>query len=228
VGYGLGQKEFDQLNGLRVWLGTTTGDGGWGDGTGIKPTNAAHLHTHTHTHSHDQQSHGHVHSHNDQHAQHPETHQAVVELRCNLDDATGELVAYVIEQLLAAGGLDAWAAPLVMKKGRPGTQLACLARPADVAALSELMLRETPTLGVRWEQMERRAVDRHTLQVTTPWGPVRLKQKLLGGAVIAGAPEYEDCAALARAHQVPLAQVFAAALGHTLMPTAAERHQAEG
>jgi hypothetical protein len=228
VGYGLGQKEFDQLNGLRVWLGTSTGDGGWGDRTGSKPTNAAHLHNHSHTHSHDQQSHGHVHSHNDQHAQHPETHQAVVELRCNLDDATGELVAYVIEQLLAAGGLDAWAAPLVMKKGRPGTQLACLARPADVAALSELMLRETPTLGVRWEQMERRAVDRHTLQVTTPWGPVRLKQKLLGGAVIAGAPEYEDCAALARAHQVPLAQVFAAALGHTLMPTAAERHQAEG
>lgn len=232
VGYGLGQKEFDQLNGLRVWLGTPAGDGGWEDAAGSKPADVVHTHSHSHPHihghNHDHYNHEYVHSHNDRHEQHPETHEAVVELRCNLDDATGELIAYVIEQLLAAGGLDAWAAPLVMKKGRPGTQLACLARPADVAALAELMLRETPTLGVRWERMERQAVDRRTLQVMTPWGPVRLKQKLLGGAVVADAPEYEDCAALARTYNVPLAQVFAAALGHPPPAISARQHHGEG
>jgi hypothetical protein len=74
------------------------------------------------------------------------------------------------------------------------------------------VLRETPTLGVRWQEMRRLAAARATLTVQTPWGSVRLKQKLMGGEVVASAPEYEDCAALARAHHVPLAQVYAAAL----------------
>jgi uncharacterized protein (TIGR00299 family) protein len=136
----------------------------------------------------------------------------VYELRCNLDDATGELLAYTIERLLAAGALDAWATPLVMKKGRPATQLACLARPTDAAALAALMLRETPTLGVRWESMQRLAAAREVVSVATPWGAVRLVRKLLDGEIVGCAPEYEDCAALARTHQVPLAQVYAAAL----------------
>jgi hypothetical protein len=139
-------------------------------------------------------------------------HEAVTELRCNLDDATGEIVAYTIERLLAAGALDAWAAPLVMKKGRPAVQLACLARPGDVQTLAGVMLRETPTLGVRWQQMERTTAERRVVSVATPWGAVRLKQKLIGGELLASTPEYEDCAALARAHGVPLAQVYAAAL----------------
>jgi hypothetical protein len=99
-----------------------------------------------------------------------------------------------------------------MKKGRPATQLGCLARPADAAALAALLLRETPTLGVRWETMQRLVAAREVVSVATPWGPVRLKRKLLDGAIAGSAPEYEDCAALARAHQVPLAQVYAAAL----------------
>jgi hypothetical protein len=99
-------------------------------------------------------------------------------------------------------------------------QLACLARSADVAALADLLLRETPTLGVRWEAMERIAAGRDTLPVQTAWGVVHLKQKILGGEVIASAPEYEDCAALARAHGVPLAQVYAAAMqGATIHKT---------
>jgi hypothetical protein len=175
VGYGLGQREYKRLNGLRVWLGTpdTTQD------TTSPP---------------------------------PATlHESVVELRCNLDDASGETVAYAIEQLLAAGALDAWAVPLVMKKGRPGIQLACLARPADVEPLALLVLRETPTLGVRWSPLERFAAERRIVSVETPWGTVRLKQKFIGGELAASAPEYEDCAALARAHGVPLARVYAAA-----------------
>lgn len=136
----------------------------------------------------------------------------LVELCCNLDDATGEVLAYTIERLLEAGALDAWAAPLQMKKGRPATQLACLARPGDVQRLAALILAETPTLGVRWQPMERLAAERRMGEARTPWGTVRIKQKIIAGAVVASAPEYEDCAALARAHGVPLAQVYAAAL----------------
>lgn len=140
-------------------------------------------------------------------------HEQVIELRCNLDDSSGELVAYTIEHLMGAGALDAWAVPLVMKKGRPAVQLACLVRPADVERLALHILHETSTFGVRWQPMQRYAAARQTVTVPTPWGTVRVKQKILGGVVVARAPEYEDCAALARAQGVPLAQVYAAALG---------------
>jgi hypothetical protein len=198
VGYGFGAREFARLNGLRVWLGEAL------------HTPEQHTHHHEpHAHSH----HDHHHEHDHASAQHTATvREPVHELRCNLDDATGEVLAYAMEQLREAGALDAWAAPLVMKKGRPAVQLACLARGADVAALADLLLRETPTLGVRWQAMERIAAGRDTLPVQTAWGVVHLKQKILGGEVIASAPEYEDCAALARAHGVPLAQVYAAAM----------------
>jgi uncharacterized protein (TIGR00299 family) protein len=138
--------------------------------------------------------------------------EALVELRCNLDDATGEQVAYAVERLLAAGALDAWAAPLVMKKGRPALLLACLVRPEQAEAMAALILRETPSLGVRWSPAERLAAGRDWVEAATPWGPVRVKRKLLGDQVAGAAPEYEDCAAIARAHGVPLAQVYAAAL----------------
>jgi uncharacterized protein (TIGR00299 family) protein len=138
--------------------------------------------------------------------------EALVELRCNLDDATGEQVAYAVERLLAAGALDAWAAPLVMKKGRPAVLLACLARPEQAEAMAAIILRETPSLGVRWSPAERLAAGRDWVEAATPWGPVRVKRKLLGDAVAGAAPEYEDCAAIARAHGLPLAEVYAAAL----------------
>ena len=99
-----------------------------------------------------------------------------------------------------------------MKKGRPGVQLACLARPTDVEQLAALLLRETPTLGVRWNAMHRLAAERQIVQAATPWGNVRVKLKLLNGIPTSAAPEYEDCAAIARAHAVPLATVYAAAL----------------
>jgi uncharacterized protein (TIGR00299 family) protein len=212
VGYGLGQKEFDRLNGLRVWLGEAgsgergagsgergAGSGERGAGSGERGAenaiNSSHLPS-TLARSH---------------APHSPLEE-VVELRCNLDDATGELLAYAIERALAAGALDAWAAPLTMKKGRPGVQLACLARPADAERLAELLLRETPTLGVRWQSMRRVAAGRDSVRVATPWGEVSVKRKLLDGRVAGAAPEFEDCAAIARAHGVPLAEVYRAAL----------------
>ncbi len=207
VGYGMGQREGERLNALRVWLGEPI---------------AAVSHSHTHTHSHTQHSHTHSHTHGHAHAAahaaaHPAAHDAqhetLVELCCNLDDVTGEVAAWALERLLAAGALDAWAVPLVMKKGRPALQLGVLARAEDAASLTALLLRETPTLGVRAHMVERTAAARRTEWVTTPWGEVRLKHKLLDDGEIAGSmPEYEDCAALARQAGVPLAAVIAAAL----------------
>lgn len=206
VGYGLGHKQFPRLNGLRVWLGEPAREV-------VLPATHGHTHDHGHTHGHT--------AGDERVAALPAgavtapAHETLVELRANLDDATGELIAFAIERLLAAGALDAWAVPLVMKKGRPALQLACLARPERTEELAGLILRETPSLGVRWSPAERLAAARDGVQAPTPWGPVRVKRKLLDGAVAGLAPEYDDCAAIARAHGVPLATVYAAALRAT-------------
>ncbi len=132
---------------------------------------------------------------------------AVALLECNLDDMTGEELAYALERLLAAGALDAWFTPIVMKKGRPAVTLSVLCRPEEADRLSAALLRETTTLGVRRHSLERTIAERRTVEVTTPLGTVRCKLKLVGGTVVSAKPEYDDCAALARQHGLPLRQV---------------------
>ena len=139
-------------------------------------------------------------------------HDRVIQLSCNLDDATGELLGYVMDRLLGAGALDVWFTPIQMKKNRPAVMLSVLARPEEAAGLAQMLLRETPTLGVRWQHLERTIADREMQQVETPWGPVRVKAKLLQGQIVALSPEYEDCARLAAQAGVPLAEVMAAAM----------------
>lgn len=147
------------------------------------------------------------------------SHDEVALLECNLDDMTGEALAYALERLLDAGALDAWFTPIYMKKGRPAVVLSVLCRPDDASALRRLMLRETTTLGVRWRTMAREIAGRDTDRVDTPWGPVRRKIKVLDGRVVSVKPEYEDCARLAREHDVPLQDVIARARDLPAEPT---------
>ena len=136
------------------------------------------------------------------------SHDEVALLECNLDDMTGETLAYALERLLDGGALDAWFTPITMKKGRPAVVLSVLCRPGDAPALRQLVLRETTTLGVRWRLMEREIAERSTDRVDTPWGPVRRKLKHLAGRIVSVKPEFEDCARLAREHGVPLQDVL--------------------
>jgi len=132
-------------------------------------------------------------------------------LACNLDDATGETLGYTMDRLLAAGALDVWFTPIQMKKNRPATQLSVLCQPQDAGALAALLLRETPTLGVRQQLLSRSKAGREVRQVETPWGAVRVKVKILAGQAVAASPEYDDCARLAGGAGVPLQQVMAVA-----------------
>jgi hypothetical protein len=135
----------------------------------------------------------------------------VVQLECNLDDMTGEELGFVLEQLLAAGALDAWFTPIYMKKSRPAVLLGALCRPEHGEALRDLLLKETTTLGVRWQTMERQIAERRHQAVETPWGVVRCKIKIVQGAEVSVKPEYEDCARLARENGLSLRQVTEAA-----------------
>jgi hypothetical protein len=130
-------------------------------------------------------------------------------LECNLDDVTGETLAYTMERLFAAGALDVWFTPIQMKKNRPGTLLSVLARPEQVTSLAHVILRQTSTLGLRFSMLlERVVAERCVREVETQWGVVRVKEKWLAGERVAISPEYEDCARIADAQSIPLHQVF--------------------
>lgn len=132
-------------------------------------------------------------------------------LETNLDDMNPEIIAYVNQRLLANGALDVWHTPIIMKKGRPATLLSVLCRPVDGPGLTELVLSETTSLGVRQRPVDRVAVPRRIDEVTTPWGPVRVKVGLLADGTVKIAPEYEDCQRVAAAAGVALRNVYAAA-----------------
>jgi len=133
-------------------------------------------------------------------------------LEANLDDCTGQLVARAIEAALEQGALDAWAAPLTMKKGRPGILLGALCDGAHRPAVTAVLLAETTTLGVRRHRVEREALGRRLDTVETPYGSVRVKVALEGEREVGAQPEYDDCLARAREKGVPVREVMAAAL----------------
>ena len=137
---------------------------------------------------------------------------ALTVLECNVDDCSPQLLGALVETLIARGALDAWVAPVVMKKGRPGHLVGVLTDAAHRDALTQTLLTESTTLGVRETPVTRVALDRRHETVQTPWGEVRVKLGLRGEAVLNAVPEFEDCRALATKHAVPLKQVQAAAL----------------
>ena len=132
--------------------------------------------------------------------------EAVTELACNLDDMTPEDVGFALERLLEAGALDAWTAPIGMKKCRPGVLLSCLCRAADADAVRDAMFRWTTTLGIREYSPARTVLPRAERTAQTEHGPVRVKSAQFGGRT-RQKPEYDDLARIARETGVPLSDL---------------------
>ncbi|MBN1460385.1 MAG: nickel pincer cofactor biosynthesis protein LarC [Armatimonadetes bacterium] len=132
-------------------------------------------------------------------------------IETNVDNMNPELFGHTMERLLEAGALDVFYTPIVMKKSRPATLVSVLAEPSLVGMLSELLFRETTTLGVRVTEVSRRCLEREWTEVETAWGKVRVKIGRLNGEVVNIAPEYEDCARLARENDIPAKAVYEAA-----------------
>ena len=127
-------------------------------------------------------------------------------LEVNLDDATGEVLAHTITALLEAGAHDAWATPIVMKKGRPAHTVHALCDPSATARISAVLVDETGSLGIRGSIIERWPQQREEAVVDVEGHAVRVK--LAAGRVKV---EHDDAAAAARALGWPLRAVLAAA-----------------
>ncbi len=136
----------------------------------------------------------------------------VWQIDANLDDMSPELCGPALDAIFVAGALDAWWSPITMKKGRPALVLSALATAATRDAVIAAILRETTTIGVRFSARQRSVLARHSVDVETRYGTIAVKLALDGDIVRNAAPEYEACAAAARAHDVPVKLVFAAAL----------------
>ena len=136
----------------------------------------------------------------------------------NLDDLLPEHVPDAADACFAAGALDVWSAPAQMKKGRPGTVLSALVRPAREWAVAEAMMRETGSLGVRVAELRRHELERHWRTVDVGGHSVRVKVGRLGGAETSVAPEHDDCVRVAHATGASVRSVWAAALAAAQSP----------
>ncbi|MGN0477964.1 MAG: nickel pincer cofactor biosynthesis protein LarC [Hominenteromicrobium sp.] len=130
----------------------------------------------------------------------------VVELDCNLDDMTGEALAFAAEELLRAGARDVFTTPIYMKKGRPAYLLSCICTAEQADEMAALIFRHTTTLGIRKKICERYVLDRTVETVRTPYGEARCKTAC-GFGVEKRKLEYEDAARLARENSVPLSDI---------------------
>lgn len=136
----------------------------------------------------------------------PNGGQPVVLLEANVDDATGEVVAHAVSALLQAGAHDAWVTPIVMKKGRPAHSISALVDPALAKQISDVLVRESGTLGVREHRLERWPVSRQIDEVEVDGVPIRVK--VSPGRVKA---EFDDAAKASARTGRPLREVLSAA-----------------
>jgi pyridinium-3,5-bisthiocarboxylic acid mononucleotide nickel chelatase len=137
----------------------------------------------------------------------------VVVIEANVDDMNPEWIEPLMDALFAAGALDAWSTPIVMKKGRPALTVSALSDGAHQHAVTMALLRHSTSIGARYRTMRRTTLPRRLVEVSTQYGPVPVKVADGEGGLPANvAPEYEACRWLAREKGVPIKDVYQAAL----------------
>jgi len=129
-------------------------------------------------------------------------------IETNIDDLNPQVYDYVMERLFDAGALDVTLTPMLMKKGRPAHRLSVIAPPDGADRMLEIIFRETTTLGLRIQQVDRVVLSREEREVTLSFGTVRVKIARRGDTILNVAPEYEDCKKIALQAGIPLREVM--------------------
>lgn len=129
-------------------------------------------------------------------------------METNIDDMNPEFYPVVEEKLLDAGAHDVFDSPVNMKKNRPGVKLTVICNEKDRAKLSEIIFRETTTLGIRIQEISRKKLDREFTTVETDLGKVEVKVGYLNGEPVTCSPEFESCRDLAEEKGLPVKKVY--------------------
>ena len=133
-------------------------------------------------------------------------------LETNIDDLDPRIWPTVLASLFAAGAADAWLVPIIMKKGRPAQTLTVLTSPAKRDALRRLIFELTTTSGVRETTVSRIALDRFWVPLSVAGGQVRVKVAHQGGEIVHATPEFDEAAAVATTHNIPVRRVLQEAI----------------
>ncbi len=129
-------------------------------------------------------------------------------IECNLDDMNPELTGYVMDKLFEAGAKDVFITPIIMKKSRNGAKISVLCPDNSRESIMEILLKETTTFGLRFYQVEKTALERDFIKVSTQYGEISVKRAYLNGKIIKHKPEFEDCQAIANKMNIPIHQVY--------------------
>ena len=136
-----------------------------------------------------------------------ENDDGLVLLETNIDDMNPQIYGYLMEKLFVEKAADVWFTPIQMKKNRPAVMLSVLTPSSLETKLTEIIMKETSTLGIRSRPVSRHMAHREIIEFDTTLGRAKAKIKRFGDDIIAISPEYDDCRRLALEHNVPLHEV---------------------
>lgn len=192
IGYGMGKKDFEVANCVRVMLGETLTLEKLemlGREAAVRSVDGSESNAQKKTVS--------------DAAEEPVGDEKVYELSCNVDDMTGEEIGFAMERLFEAGARDVYTIPIGMKKNRPGILIRALCVAKDKEKLVEAMFRHTTTIGIRECALDRYILSREIETTKTPYGEVRRKTSAGYGAKREKI-EFEDLARIARERGISL------------------------
>jgi len=141
----------------------------------------------------------------------PRSSMQVVVLECEIDDMNPQIFGVLMDKLYASGALEVFYVAVQMKKNRPGTLMTIVCKPEDRSTMTEIVFRESTTIGIRHQELSRECLDREMVTVATSLGPVRFKVARRDGRVLNAQPEFEDLAKLSAERGIPVKEVQALA-----------------
>jgi pyridinium-3,5-bisthiocarboxylic acid mononucleotide nickel chelatase len=136
------------------------------------------------------------------------SNEKILVIETNIDDMNPEFYEVTMESLFKAGALDVYLTPIIMKKGRPANKISVLSAEKNREAMTEILLKETSSFGVRFFPVGRKVLDRKVTTVKTSWGPVKIKIGILDGDVVQVSPEYEDCKKISIKRKVSIRTIY--------------------
>lgn len=130
-----------------------------------------------------------------------------VVMETNVDDCSGEVLAYTSEKLFENGALDVFYTPIFMKKGRPAYRLSVACRKEDMFKLQNIMFKETTTIGIRYRFESRTELGREMVEIDTKYGKLKAKKVTNDGETYVY-PEYESLKEIAKKSNIPLKELY--------------------
>ncbi|MBI4115069.1 MAG: LarC family nickel insertion protein [Candidatus Omnitrophica bacterium] len=138
----------------------------------------------------------------------PYRKERILLLETNIDDMSPQGFELLYQRLFKAGALDVWVQSILMKKMRPAFKLSVLLNHKDQERIAEVVFKETPSLGVRFLEIDRFALPRKSIRIMTRFGPIRMKIGFLNSKHTVASPEYEDLKKISEKKDLPFQQVY--------------------